>query len=354
MRITDSFYWNNGIGIVPNTLDSEKFEPSENGIIENNFIFWNNFNYFLPKSPVKTVSDGLGEIEGIGTINYPTGAGVVLLGTTGWKIRDNDVFGNFMWGVATFTDPFNEGNDAVVRRNQITNNRMSRSGTDDNAWDFFHDGSGTGNCWSGNSTSTFNPGDTPDAASVPGVPDPQRGRTPRRTATSSASWPPTSHPAAGGPGVPLDKAPASGVPLVQGAEHPRRGLLMRRAARLWPLVAAVACMAAAALPVTGSSADTAQRGTAKIVRVADDYFAPVMMRVVPNRLIRWVWSMDNTNTHNVVLKTAPPGVAKRKFRSANGSIGIIFARRLPKVGLYEFVCTFHSTVMRHKIRVRRA
>ena len=128
---------------------------------------------------------------------------------------------------------------------------------------------------------------------------------------------------------------------------------MRRAHR-WPLIATVACLAAAALPVTGSSADSAQRGTAKIVRVGDDYFTPVMMRVVPNRLIRWVWVMENTNTHNVVLKTSPRGVDKSKFRSANGSIGIRFARRMPKVGMYEFVCTFHSTVMRHQIRVRRA
>jgi len=33
------------------------------------------------------------------------------------------------------------------------------NGTDDNAWDFFHDGSGTGNCWSGNNDiATFAPG----------------------------------------------------------------------------------------------------------------------------------------------------------------------------------------------------
>ena len=127
---------------------------------------------------------------------------------------------------------------------------------------------------------------------------------------------------------------------------------MRRA-RLWGLAAVAACMAAAALPVTGS-ADTAQRGTAKVVLVGDDYFAPAFMKVVPNRLIRWKWLMDNTNTHNVKLTQAPRGIDKRKYRSENGSIGINFARRLPKVGLYEFVCTFHSTVMRHKIRVRRA
>jgi plastocyanin len=129
---------------------------------------------------------------------------------------------------------------------------------------------------------------------------------------------------------------------------------MRRS-RLWAVLAAAACMAAVGLPAAGSSAQTAQRaGTPKVIRVADDYFSPALTRVVPNRLVKWVWSMDNTNTHNVRLVTAPSGVDKSKFRSANGSIGIRFSRRLTKVGLYEFVCTFHSTVMRHKIRVRRA
>ena len=128
---------------------------------------------------------------------------------------------------------------------------------------------------------------------------------------------------------------------------------MRRT-RLWGVLAAVACLAAAALPATGSSAATAERATSpRIVKVVDDYFTPTVMRVVPNRLVKWVWQLDNTNTHNVRLRTAPPGVDKSKFRSANGSIGIRFARRLPKVGLYEFVCTFHATVMRHTIRVRR-
>ena len=129
---------------------------------------------------------------------------------------------------------------------------------------------------------------------------------------------------------------------------------MRRS-RLWAVVATAACMAAVGLPAAGSSAQTADRaGTPKVIKVADDYFTPALTAVVPNRLVKWVWQMDNTNTHNVRLVSAQAGVDKRQYRSANGSIGIRFSRRLTKVGLYEFVCTFHSTVMRHKIRVRRA
>ena len=76
--IRDSQFFNNGAGVVPNTLDSERFEPNAQGKVRDNLIFWNNFNYYLPNSPVKTVSGGLGP----GGYNYPTGIGVVLYGST--------------------------------------------------------------------------------------------------------------------------------------------------------------------------------------------------------------------------------------------------------------------------------
>ena len=157
MLITDSDFYNNGVGVVPNTLDSEPYEPSEIGVIENNNIFWNNFNYFAPGSPVQTVSAGLGELEGVGTIQFPTGVGVAMLGTTGWTIQNNNIFGNFKWGLAILSDPFNEGNNAMPFGNQTINNQMGRGGTDTNAVDFFSYGSGKGNCFSGNTSSTFDP-----------------------------------------------------------------------------------------------------------------------------------------------------------------------------------------------------
>jgi hypothetical protein len=164
VKITRSDFYNNGVGVVPNTLDSENFEPTENGKITKNNIFWNNLNYFLPDSRVETVSEGLGELNGQ-TISYPTGAGVVLLGADGWKVAKNKIFGNFKWGAAAISDPFNEGDDAVSRNNQFVDNQMGRNGTDTNAVDFFVDGSGGGNCFSGNVSSTFN-ADSPAAAAA--------------------------------------------------------------------------------------------------------------------------------------------------------------------------------------------
>jgi len=151
--IHDSYFFNNGAGIVPNTLDSERFEPSATGRIRNNKVFWNNFNYYKPDSPVETVSGGLGELPpdlGGGTINYPTGAGVVLLGSDGWTVTGNQIFGNAKWGVALLSDPFNEGDDALNQNNRVTGNEIGRDGTDTNGTDFWSDGSGSGNCFEGN------------------------------------------------------------------------------------------------------------------------------------------------------------------------------------------------------------
>jgi hypothetical protein len=167
VRITKGNWYNNGVGIVPNTLDSEPYEPSAEGIIENNNIFWNNFNYFLPNSRVQTVSNGLGQLGSL-TINFPTGAGIVMLGSTGWVIQNNQIFGNFKWGAAAISDAVGNcegpavdncptGDDAMSVDNQFINNQMGRDGTDTNGVDFFVDGSGRGNCFQGNVSSTFDP-----------------------------------------------------------------------------------------------------------------------------------------------------------------------------------------------------
>lgn len=154
VRITDSAFYNNGIGLVPNTLDSEKFEPNGWLIIENNDIFWNNYNYYSTGSTVNTV---------IGNGN-PTGIGVELYGSDGVVVRNNNIFGNEQWGAATHSGPeafgINNGDDAKNLNNSFIGNNMGRGGLDPNGnADFFSDYSGGGNCWSENTPgSVFAPG----------------------------------------------------------------------------------------------------------------------------------------------------------------------------------------------------
>jgi len=158
--IKDSYFYNNGAGIAPNTLDVEPYEPAGQGVIKDNYIFWNNFNYFLPNSPVGTVgTGGLGEIGG-NPINYPTGVGVLLFGTDDWEVKKNEIFGNFKWGSAVFSDPFNDGDDAVSKNNTLRDNKNGRGGTDTNAVDYFSDGSGFNNCYFNNVSATLDPSGT--------------------------------------------------------------------------------------------------------------------------------------------------------------------------------------------------
>ena len=148
VKISHSLFYNNGAGVVPNTLASEPWEPATNGIIEHNKVFWNDFNYYLPGSPVKTVSEGLAN----GTLNYPTGAGVILFGTTGWVVKDNQIFGNWLFGGAAFSDPTNTTGKAENNHNRFVDNTMGYGGKDPNGVDFYNDGSGKGTCFENNGT----------------------------------------------------------------------------------------------------------------------------------------------------------------------------------------------------------
>lgn len=160
VEIKNSAFFNNGAGIVPNTLDSEKFEPAGWMKIHDNDIFWNNYNYFSTGSEFQTVSDGLGEIMGQ-TVNYPMGVGVVLFGSDGIEVKNNRIFGHEKWGAMTFSAPVvnlpgiaeveaNRGDDAKNMNNKFIDNEMGRDGLDPNKVDFLNDYTGGGNCFVGN------------------------------------------------------------------------------------------------------------------------------------------------------------------------------------------------------------
>ncbi|MEZ5076097.1 MAG: hypothetical protein R2725_01500 [Solirubrobacterales bacterium] len=156
VKIVKSAFYNNGAGIFPNTLDSEGYEPNGWNVIERNDVFWNNYDYFLAGSSFRTVSGGLGELAGA-TVNYPTGVGIGLYGSSNTVVRHNNVFGNYKWGITAFSGPgelfvANEGDDAKSINNQIVENTMGREGADPNGEvDFWADNTGGGNCWAGNS-----------------------------------------------------------------------------------------------------------------------------------------------------------------------------------------------------------
>jgi hypothetical protein len=121
-------------------------EPASSGVMEHNLIYWNKFDYYRPSSPVRTVSSGVGA----DSANYPIGAGVILFGTTGWTVKDNSIFGNFLWGAAAFSDPTNDTGKAENNANRFIDNKMGAKFNDANGVDFYNDGSGKGTCFEGN------------------------------------------------------------------------------------------------------------------------------------------------------------------------------------------------------------
>lgn len=160
VEIRFSEFYNNGAGIAPNTLDSEKFEPAEQNLITENLIYWNNFNYYKPDSPVKPLPSA------VGSFNYPIGVGVLLFGVKGTVVRNNLIFGNFKWGAAAFSDPTNS--DATTVGNRFLFNNMGAAFNDANGVDFFYDGTGSGNCFENNSAgATFDAGSVPNAVLYP-------------------------------------------------------------------------------------------------------------------------------------------------------------------------------------------
>ena len=145
VTITKSKFFNNGIGVVPNALESEKFPPAEQNVITDNDIFWNNFN-FHAGAPFKPKKSGVVPL-------VPIGTGVLLLGGRGNLIEGNRIFGNYLVGAAAvegiLLDKTLEAR--ALAANRINDNVFGSGGEDRNGRDLAYDGNGTGNCWGPNS-----------------------------------------------------------------------------------------------------------------------------------------------------------------------------------------------------------
>jgi hypothetical protein len=164
VRIIENAFFDNGTGIVPNTLESLNGGPNGWNVIERNDVFWNNLDPYLTGAALSTGPGGLGDLNGQ-ILKYPTGVGIVLHGGDNDVVRGNHVFGNYKWGIASFSGPgetlvVNQGDEAKNVNNEIVENTMGRGGADPNGeFDIWNDDTGGGNCWGANSpNSTYAPG----------------------------------------------------------------------------------------------------------------------------------------------------------------------------------------------------
>jgi plastocyanin len=311
VTIKDSDFYNNGSGIVPNALDSEKFPPPDRNVISGNRIFWNNFNYYAG-APFTIPANGPAGLAG-----YPIGVGVLLFGSQNTVVERNQIFGNWLAGFGAIQqvqllleeDPkLKEA--SVLRGNTIRDNDFGLGGRDLNGRDMFYDGSGTTNCFAGNTTRSPNvPADNSTFAPCPGP----ASNTPSSAALQEGlSW-------------------VLGVSKSDPASFERFWIRHPHAAR----------KGIAPLERFSKSA-TARAAATKTVKVADNFYAPKRLTVAKDTTIKWKWSNRNADSHDVYLSKKPKGV--KRFQSAPAATFFTYKKKLKRAGTYKILCTFHENM----------
>jgi hypothetical protein len=143
VTITKSQWFNNGAGIVPNALDTEKYAPPEDNVITDNDIFWNNFNYYAG-APFKMKKQAT-------STPYPIGVGVLLFGGRRTEVTKNRIYGNYLVGVGALKQILLKQADAAdLIGNKVHDNVFGLGGADLNGRELFYDGSGSDNCFGPN------------------------------------------------------------------------------------------------------------------------------------------------------------------------------------------------------------
>jgi hypothetical protein len=144
VTITKSRFYNNGVGIVPNALDSEKFPPPEHNVIVDNDIFWNNLNFHVGHPPFRVDEDSTGAL-------VPIGTGIVFIGGRDNRVENNRIYGNYLGGVAAI-----DALEALTQKspgartfdnNVVKGNQFGLGGADKNGHDIVYAGSGSNNCF---------------------------------------------------------------------------------------------------------------------------------------------------------------------------------------------------------------
>jgi plastocyanin len=307
VTITKSQWFNNGTGIVPNALDSEKFAPPEDNIITDNDVFWNNFNYYKG-APFQLRQSAT-------SVPYPVGVGILLFGGRRNRVEHNRVYGNYLVGVGALQQLLLKQKDAQdLIGNTVQFNQMGMGGADPNGRDLFYDGNGSGNCFSDNEgvQKTF----PEDGSTFAACPFNGANAFNADVQSQAVNW-----------AVAADhesdwiRGPHVAKPGITPLEH------YTKAAR-------------------AGAARTAPKRT---VEVRDYYYAPAKLTVARGTTIRWTWPSGGGDSHDVELVKGPKGV--RTFASGIANTGYAFRRKLTRPGTYVFDCSLHPE-MAMQVKVR--
>jgi plastocyanin len=316
VTITRSQFFNNGTGIVPNALDSEKFAPPEDNVITDNDIFWNNFDYYKG-APFQVRASAT-------SVPYPVGVGVLLFGGRRNRVENNRVYGNYLVGIGALQQLLLKQKDAQdLIGNSVRFNDMGMGGADPNGRDLFYDGNGSGNCFSDNTgvKVTF-PADGSTFAACP--------------FTGANTFNAEAQQAAVGWAVDADherdwvRGPhvaKSGLTPLEHYTKPARALR-------------------AGVRATAVASKAAVRRT---VQIRDYYYAPGKLTVKRGTTLVWRWPTGGGDSHDVELVKGPKGV--HEFASDIANAEYSYKRTLTKPGTYVFDCSLHPE-MAMRVTVR--
>lgn len=107
------------------------------------------------------------------------------------------------------------------------------------------------------------------------------------------------------------------------------------------------------IPAAASTTKKKPTSKVKTITVADDYFSIAKLTIKEGQEVKWVWSKQNFDSHNVTLISGPKGVNHRKFTSATAPFGVKFERIFLAPGKYHFQCTIHPTEMNTILTVKK-
>jgi hypothetical protein len=178
VTISRSQFFNNAVGMAPNSLDSEKFPPNEQNVFSGNRVFWNNFDVYRGRPPYKP--------NRAEQFVYPPGIGLFLLSGRDNLVEGNQIYGNQLAGLGIAQNPFlKRPADGEMQRNRFNANAFGLGGQDRNGRDLVYTGNGVGNCFTQNTGIQTS---MPAAETLPGCPFTGPNQASQEAFNALADW----------------------------------------------------------------------------------------------------------------------------------------------------------------------
>jgi plastocyanin len=107
-------------------------------------------------------------------------------------------------------------------------------------------------------------------------------------------------------------------------------------------LAAAALLATALVPATAGAGAGARatKPVKKKIGVEDYYYTPPKLTIGKGSTLTWVWPVDGSDSHDVVLDKGPKGV--KTFQSEIATASYTYKHTFKVAGKYHIICSLHD------------